>query len=174
MAVDAEGSHQERCQTACYKCLQKFNNRRYHSLLDWRLGLAYLRAMTVPGYACGLNPGEESLPEIDGWLARARELAASLKGMRPRIYDVDEVGRTMQLPCILERNTAGRVVMRFVIVHPLWRTDADLPMRLLGSLGGPPTRFVDTFDLERRPLQAMERAVDRPPAPSMTMHGAAA
>ncbi|WP_408903204.1 DEAD/DEAH box helicase [Methylobacterium radiotolerans] len=174
MAEDAEGSHKERCQTACYKCLQKFNNRRYHSLLDWRLGLAYLRAMTVPGYACGLNPGEESLPEIDGWLTRARELAASLKGMRPRIYDVDEVGQTMKLPCILERDTAGRVVMRFVIVHPLWRTDADLPMRLLGSLGGPPTRFVDTFDLERRPLQAMERAVDRPPAPSVLTHGAAA
>jgi hypothetical protein len=37
--------------------------------------------------------------------------------------------------------------------------------RLMGGFAGPTTRFVDTFDLERRPLRALEIAGDRMPVP---------
>jgi hypothetical protein len=33
-----EHDHQATCATSCYRCIQQFQNRRYHSLLDWRSG----------------------------------------------------------------------------------------------------------------------------------------
>ena len=39
------GNHPETCAASCYACIQQFQNRRYHGLLDWRLGLAYLKAI---------------------------------------------------------------------------------------------------------------------------------
>jgi hypothetical protein len=38
--------HETTCSTSCYMCIQQYQNRRYHPLLDWRLGLTYLRAMS--------------------------------------------------------------------------------------------------------------------------------
>jgi hypothetical protein len=35
--------HEAQCSTSCYMCIQQYQNRRYHPLLDWRLGLAYMR-----------------------------------------------------------------------------------------------------------------------------------
>jgi len=32
--------HESKCSTSCYMCVQQYQNRRYHPLLDWRLGLA--------------------------------------------------------------------------------------------------------------------------------------
>jgi hypothetical protein len=32
--------HESKCSTSCYMCVQQYQNRRYHRLLDWRLGLA--------------------------------------------------------------------------------------------------------------------------------------
>ena len=37
--------HVTRCSTSCYACVQQYQNRRYHPLLDWRLALSYLRGI---------------------------------------------------------------------------------------------------------------------------------
>jgi len=157
LRTDSEGSHTDRCQTSCYRCIQQFGNRRYHGLLDWRLGLAYLRALVTPGFACGLETAEEVHPEIQGWRARAHDLAQSVAAMRPRVFRVQTVGDN-QLPCLIEVGAHGELVRRTVIVHPLWRLDAEAEFRLLGSRSQTPTSFVDTFNLERRPLRALEIA----------------
>ncbi len=48
-----ERTHRADCDKSCYKCLQRYGNQAYHSLLDWRLGLAYLRALDDSLMACG-------------------------------------------------------------------------------------------------------------------------
>jgi hypothetical protein len=56
--------HEAQCATSCYMCVQQYQNRRYHPLLDWRLGLAYLRAILNSGFQCGLDGRFDEFPEL--------------------------------------------------------------------------------------------------------------
>ncbi|MBO3275200.1 DEAD/DEAH box helicase [Pseudomonas schmalbachii] len=152
LRLSAEGEHAAQCHTSCYRCIQRFGNRRYHGLLDWRLGLAYLRAMSMPDYACGLKSQDAHYPEIHGWRARAEWLTDNVAQMRPGTLTPDCMPHS-GLPCLVER-IAGRVT-RYVVVHPLWSLESSALAELLGSDWSPDLRFVDTFNLERRPLKAM-------------------
>jgi len=156
--------HDAQCSTSCYICVQQYQNRRYHPLLDWRLGLAYLRAMTDPEYQCGLDGDFDTHPELKGWLAKARALADSVASMRSQFWHVEPAGE-LGLPCLVETDGHGHVNRRLVVIHPLWRADTSL-LELLGA-NSPGVRAItiDTFDLERRPLRALEMADGRDPAP---------
>lgn len=156
--------HRSTCATSCYRCVQQFQNRRFHSLLDWRLGLAYLRSMLNPDFTCGLDRDFDSYCELTGWLERARDLANSVVAMRPRTLRVASAG-LQNLPTIMHLDPQGRIIRRTVVVHPLWRLDVNVVQRFGFGFTGPATRFVDTFDLERRPLRALEIAGAREPAP---------
>jgi hypothetical protein len=153
LATDEEGEHALRCRTSCYRCIQRYGNRPYHGLLDWRLGLSYLRAMLDPAYGCGLNPAEEALPEIAGWHDRASALAETAALMRPGTLEAG-IHPATGLPCLFEhgrRDPASTIV----VIHPLWKRDGPEGLDLGG---GEEVRFVDTFELERRPLRALEDA----------------
>ena len=163
--------HEAQCATSCYMCIQQYQNRRYHPLLDWRLGLAYLRAMTDPNYQCGLDGKFDAHPELGGWLRKAHALAESVASMRPKFWRAERAG-SMELPCLTETDGQGRVIRRLVVIHPLWRADANLLSRLGVASPGVRTLPIDTFDLERRPLRALEMVGDRPPAPAVTPNAA--
>ena len=156
--------HEAQCATSCYMCIQQYQNRRYHPLLDWRLGFAYLRAMTDPTYQCGLDGNFDGHPELNGWLRKAHALAESVASMRPRFWRAERAG-PMGLPCLIETDGQQRVNRRLIVIHPLWRADPTLVSRLGVASPGNRTILVDTFDLERRPLRALEMAGDRPPVP---------
>jgi hypothetical protein len=125
--------------------------------------LAYLRAMLRPDFACGLDGEIDAYPELPGWRERAQALAEAVAAMRPSTLRAETAG-PHRLPCVTE-TAQGRPVRRTVVVHPLWRLDVNAPLRFFGSFVGPTTRYVDTFDLERRPLRALELAQDRGPVP---------
>jgi hypothetical protein len=153
LRVDDEGEHAARCQTSCYRCIQRYSNRPYHGLLDWRLGLTYLRAMVTPGYTCGLSAGDAEFPEMNGWRARATALADTAARMRPGALTAG-VHAASGLACLLEQGRSGPDATTLVI-HPLWRRDGDAGLALAG---GEQVKFIDTFELERRPLRALEDA----------------
>lgn len=155
---DGDDDHAARCQTSCYRCIQRYGNRSYHGLLDWRLGLAYLRALVTPGYSAGLDVKDQLYPETRGWLDRAFALAGAVAGMRPDSL-VAEMHAASKLPCLRERHAGGDT---FLIVHPLWRVDGDFGKALSG---GADVKFLDTFNLERRPLRAIELAQIGTPQP---------
>ena len=155
---DGDGDHAVRCQTSCYRCIQRYGNRAYHGLLDWRLGLAYLRALVTPGYSAGLHVNDELYPEIKGWHERAFALAGAVAGMRPDSLFA-EIHAASKLPSLRERQSGGNT---FLIVHPLWRVDGDFGKTLSG---GADVKFLDTFNLERRPLRAIELAQIVTPQP---------
>lgn len=48
--------HCRDCKTACQKCLLTFNNRGFHHVLDWRLGVGILRLMLDSDFDFGFNP----------------------------------------------------------------------------------------------------------------------
>jgi hypothetical protein len=152
LKVSVDGDHSAQCHTSCYRCIQRYGNRRYHALLDWRLGLAYLRAMTTPGYACGLEVQDESYPEISGWRRHAQELAENVSLMRPGTLTPGQLKQS-GLPYLDER--VGGSVRRYVVIHPLWSLESSALSSMLGADWSPELRFIDTFNLERRPLKAM-------------------
>ena len=157
-----EEKHVTRCSTSCYGCVQQYQNRRYHPLLDWRLAISYLRAMADPHYACGLDGNLDDYPELRGWLEKAHSLAQAVVSMRPRTLRYGRAGAGGRLPCIEERTVDGRLERRYAVVHPLWRLDAASTRKFEIEPEDGPWCFVDTFDLERRPLNALRFAATRP------------
>jgi len=154
LRTGAEGPHAAQCQTSCYRCIQRYGNRRYHGLLDWRLGLAYLRTLVTPAYTCGLTPGDDKYPEIQGWRERASQLADDVEAMRKGTIRTERLPHS-DLPCLIEQKD-GVELWRAVVIHPLWRHSEPGVMRdLLGADWSPSLRYLDTFELERRPLRRL-------------------
>jgi len=145
----SDPDHMRRCGAACYRCLQRYNNRNFHGLLDWRLGLSYLRAMVDPCYECGAD-GDYGHFEISDWTASARDLALQTKTFIPG-NTVSSVKGRPDIPVFSldERNSRWGVV-----VHPLWNRE-----RLFETLGLDRSHVaVDSFELSRRPLHVLQRA----------------
>ncbi|MBN5408162.1 DEAD/DEAH box helicase [Serratia marcescens] len=147
--------HPAQCQTACYKCIQRYGNRRYHGLLDWRLGMAYLRAMVMPEFACGLNVADWNQPEMERWQKRAFELAEDVEALRPATI---KLSKEYSLPVLIEIQD-GKELWRAAVTHPLWQWRDGKRDALIDSFGladgESPLLFIDTFELERRPLRAL-------------------
>lgn len=151
LRVDEHGDHAKRCQASCYRCIQRYGNRSYHGLLDWRLGLGYLRALVSPSYSSGLDAADQNFPEIRGWSERAFALTETAASMRPDSFSA-EIHKASGLPSLREKQQGGTT---FLVAHPLWRTDGEFGEKLSGN---DDVSFLGTFNLERRPLRAIEVA----------------
>ena len=154
--------HRRECAQACYRCLQRYGNRQYHGLLDWRLGLGFLRALMKPSYASGLD-GRWTDVELLDW----QTLATSV---RDELCRLNEKGRTpvtlgsMALPGIREISDLG--TRFYLIVHPFWRVDDAVMSRepfrsARRDAGSSAFFFVDMFDASRRPVSALEVSRNR-------------
>lgn len=145
----AADDHPNRCGTSCYKCLQRYNNRNFHGLLDWRLGLAFLRAMVDPAYECGFDAKYEAF-EISDWKPTAKRLAEQTTTFIPG----NKVSTVEGRPDIPMFTLDSRQNHWGVVVHPLWNQE-----RLFATFGLD-HRYVaiDSFELARRPLNVLQRA----------------
>jgi hypothetical protein len=151
---DDDYDHQAACDTACYRCLQRYGNRAYHGLLDWRLGLVFLQALLDREFQCGLDD-DFSHPGLRDWKNLARRYAEQML----RFSTGSEV-----------RPVGSLIAFRFdqaipnwaLITHPLWNHD-ELPgivgdaFEQLDSEPGANIRCVDTFELARRQVRAREQ-----------------
>jgi DEAD/DEAH box helicase domain-containing protein len=147
-------THRASCDQACYECLQRYGNRNYHGLLDWRLGIAYARAMLDPRYVAGAD-GDFSAPELIDWRDLARDaLARVVRGSS----ELDLVGEA-PLPAVRLRRQIGDLLI--AVRHPLWRQDGVISplMDQMWRLHGSGVRWIDSFELARRPFQAIARMV---------------
>lgn len=146
-------AHRAKCDQACYECLQRYGNRNYHGLLDWRLGISYARAFLDPQVWIG-GDGNFSAPELTDWRDVATEALERFAHSSSRVSLIEDG----PLPAIAVNHARGR---RLVAVrHPLWRDTAGLtpPVvdRALQAFGSD-TRWVDSFELSRRPFAAIAR-----------------
>jgi Lhr-like helicase len=155
--------HTRTCARSCYRCLQRYNNRNFHGLLDWRLGLGFLRALIQPTWKAGLD-GDWRAPEIADWPRLADEAAEELRRLDPQRRRVARHG-PLDLPVMFPTASSEEA---FVMAHPFWRLDEDALAAgpLQQTLAATPARrvyFVDTFDVARRPVKALEYAAGRIP-----------
>lgn len=155
--------HRRDCVQACYRCLQRYGNRGYHGLLDWRLGLGFLRAMMDSNCRFGLDGNWTAYRELDDWPRLAEIVANELVRLRPIDREPVKLGR-LGLPGLRVRRN-GRYE-HYVVVHPFWSVnDVALAQEPLSSVvadaQGGPVYFVDAFDAARRPVHALEAARNR-------------
>jgi|GEM_PF-365562 len=148
------------CDESCYKCLQRYGNSPYHALLDWQLGLAFIRAMLDPSYECGLD-SDYSAHELERFPALAKRLADEMNDRFGR----DSTTRTRfgSIEAFrIELPKAKSLSPWILVAHPLWRTNVS-PDELHPTLqevfeaakDETDTKsapiFWDTFNLARRP-----------------------
>ncbi|TCQ09611.1 helicase-like protein [Rhizobium sp. PP-F2F-G36] len=147
--VVSDANHMKVCGSACYKCLQRYNNRNFHGLLDWRLGLSYLRAFVDPAYQCGFE-GDYSKFEISDWRENALRLSQETSTFIPG----NKVSNVKGRPDIPMFSLDDRQSRWGVVVHPLWDQK-----KLFRNLGLDDSHVaVDSFELARRPLHVLQRA----------------
>lgn len=141
--------HRRTCKSSCYRCLQRYNNRNFHGLLDWRLGLSYLRSFVDPAYECGFDARYDQF-EIEDWPETARQLAQNTSTFIPGNRVESLKGRS-DIPIFSLNSQHTRWG---VVVHPLWN------QRRLFLDSGLDETFVpiDSFELLRRPLHVLDRA----------------
>ena len=136
-------SHARKCDSSCYDCLKTYRNMSSHGLLDWRLGLSYVRVLGDNNYSVGLD-GNFDKPELRDWFdiaVKARDdFIQSFPG-----YTTVQLG---ELPGIRTREKT------FVIVHPFWDFNSAtgiLAEAIAGAPYGKVDGWLNTFDLVRRP-----------------------
>jgi DEAD/DEAH box helicase domain-containing protein len=158
--LDAASEHARKCQSSCYFCLQRYGNQPYHGLLDWRLGLAFLKVLDQARWRCGLD-GNFKHQSIADWPDMAEDHARKLLSMA-----VAGKGRIRRCGPV----TAFRLEPSFswtIVFHPLW--DPHFNGGVVGDCllelgdGKSLERFetVDTFELVRRPLQVRQRLLQK-------------
>lgn len=141
--------HMGKCGSSCYKCVQRYNNRNLHGLLDWRLGLSYLRAISDPTYECAFD-GNTGYFELCDWGITSYDLAQQTRTFIPGNVVSNIDGR----PDLATFSLDDRQTKWGVVVHPLWDTK-----QLFAKLGIDRSHVpVDSFELSRRPLIALQRA----------------
>ena len=137
--------HRAECDKSCYQCLQRYGNQAYHSLLDWRLGLAYLKALSDVSWNAGLN-GAFDDASISDW----PQYASTYCGFLARSLDNEKVvhGQHEGVPFfhLPQRN------LYYVAVHPLWnvRNPTGVLYSLLLSIPSRRAFALNTFELARR------------------------
>lgn len=151
--------HRRRCDTACYRCLLRYGNQQYHGLLDWRLGLTYLRSILDPEFTCGLT-GDFHAYGLGDWpsiAARTSEEMAKRFSGEVKTFANDEIhafrlnlGRNSEKPWVL-------------VAHPLWKwhhptaeSDGVLSIAKREAREEGPVACWDTFNLDRRPVMVRE------------------
>jgi DEAD/DEAH box helicase domain-containing protein len=138
-------AHNNNCETSCYVCLKVYKNMIYHGLLDWRLGISYLRLLSNPKYLCGLD-NNFNLPELMEWKQTAIRLRNNF------ITRFDD-GSSRFTPINLGQLSGIKVGNKIIIiVHPFW--DLENPEGILAeavsAAGQSQIVYLDTFNLLRR------------------------
>ena len=161
--IHAQG-HQNRCKDACYDCLKVYRNMNYHSLLDWKLGLAMMRVLNDPTYVCGTDGNFTNYIELSGWLA----FAADLRNSFAQSFGFDHLDEINGLPVIKFGRNQKNIIM---FVHPFWdlknireanwlaETKAEIDEYATNRNGL--VSIIDTFNLHRRPGWCYEKLVNR-------------
>lgn len=149
-------NHRLSCDQACYECMHRYGNRSYHGLLDWRLGLAYMRAFLDPDYTAG-GDGDFSTPELEDWEAMTVDSLERIARGAPEF----NVLRGTPLPALEWRKNGRSVVI--AVKHPLWKQDGADPPVLVGAMlnaaAGRKVKWLDSFELSRRPFSVIATLV---------------
>ena len=139
--------HKASCLGACYKCIQRYGNRNYHGLLDWRLGLSYLRLLYDPNYKCGLD-GNFNFIELESWHKQVQESLMNVKMLKPSVYALPEFKEINGLKLGVIHNK--KIGKKYYVIHPFW--SKKYVKELLGvDSNSDEIEFLNSFEILHTP-----------------------
>lgn len=104
--------HRDTCLTACQKCLLAYNNRGFHHVLDWRLGVGILRLMVDPNYDFGFDETQR------GNYEELKDFTKIVNTCATKLRFADTNSCIEKIP-----GRMGACDMYKVIYHPLWNKE---------------------------------------------------
>ena len=147
--------HRDQCGLSCYRCIQRFGNKNYHGLLDWRLGLSFMRCLLDSEHCVGLDGNFHDYKELSDWPELAKGAAQSIQRLNPNTRKVSNVG-ALNLPVVTD------VTEAFMVVHPFWDV-LDSPSEVINESLNELRRLfdkvycIDTFEAHRRLMNTLDR-----------------
>ncbi len=169
--------HRERCGKSCYACLRSYRNRFLDPLLDWRLGVAFIRTLeweasspdTPARVPMGLDADWRAAVDLQDIPLMTK---AALRRLERGFQSEDRLDTSdfRELKNVLDSRWLGATALRSyqqtvvaIGIHPLWNVEdlreanpfADI-IAQARSLRDPDgrtvrVRFVDWFNLAIRP-----------------------
>lgn len=151
-----DDAHRHECTQACYKCLLRYSNQPFHGILDWRLGLSFLRAFHDGTYLAG-SDGNFDFIELTDW---NRIVTDGLMRLTETLTTPTRLITDGAVP-MLETKIKGKS-RGLVIVHPLWSSQVvDRIKQSEQARFDSEISVADSFTLERR-LWAVYRPFGKP------------
>jgi hypothetical protein len=146
------------CDTASYKNLMNYRNQKFHPILDWRLGLTYLRMLKSTDIADILFVNE-NLHEFKNYNGQ-NNWKSGFQNLFQTWVTTTNLGN---YNCVNTIPLCERKGDYIVGIHPLW--DIDDPAGTLANVlqqlnGANKIIFVDSFNLIRRPGACYKAAID--------------
>jgi hypothetical protein len=139
------------CLTACPKCISNHTNQAFQPILDWRLGLDYIRVLRDKVEDLGANgTGRFYTDWVNGY---ALPLAQAVAGYGIGFALSEEISHP-----VLVRSSVGSK-LAIILVHPLWKTESSVVLKVADEITEKlgrdvEIRIADTFNLTRRPQWA--------------------
>jgi hypothetical protein len=134
------------CQTSCPKCIANHSNHPYHPILDWRLGVDFIRVMMDAGADLGSSGSGEYYDMWSNGIASNALDALCFAGV-----GYESMGDEISHPCAVNHDAKNIVV----VVHPLWNSNVPVLLKVRDEISsllpGYHVLLADTFNLIRRP-----------------------
>ena len=110
-------AHRDKCLTACQECLMSYNNRGYHHVLDWRMGVGILRLMIDKQYDFGFEETKrDQYEELKDYGEIIKACATKLRFNNTSSYFEDH----------MKHEVWDDIIERKLIYHPLWNPEKVL------------------------------------------------
>ena len=152
--------HRNSCKTSCQDCLLTYNNRGFHHVLDWRLGVSILRLMLNPDFDFGFNPATRSnYPELSDYNALVVECAEKLR----QTWDSGSYWKRVRI----------RDFDNLIIYHPLWNKIRLIAMAKSDNISTNRLAIYNTFRVLRSDLEPDRQPdnIDQIPAMALDDQG---
>lgn len=133
--------HRSNCLTACQECLLTYNNRGYHHVLDWRMGVGILNLMLDSNYDFGFDEKNRQLhEELMDYNDIVKVCAGKLRfSDQSRFYESTD-------------GSFGLSKYR-IIYHPLWNVNRVIQFIPNFDVANDQIEFYNTFRVLRSDLE---------------------
>lgn len=161
--------NQENCDVADYTNLLNYRNKRFHPLLNWRLGVSYLRLLrgNEDEIEKVIN-ADASLPEFGAFYGKEtwlKGLGVQLEEFKNEYGINSELITDFKIPflqCNQNSDYANKIIIPY---HPLWNKESlnnnPLIKKILDELDNEEIIYIDSFNLANRPGDCYEKLIER-------------
>ncbi len=148
------------CDTASYQNLMNFRNQKFHPILDWRLGLSYLRLLMNMDNESVLN-ANTSLHEFKNYNS-SNNWSEGFQNLFSEWVNTTQLG---DYHCIDNIPICLRNGHYIIGIHPLWDVEAQSGSlyNTINKLNCNNPIFIDSFNLIRRPGACYSAVVEAIP-----------